>query len=71
MLSLLPDTGILGAAWVCLLRKFVIVLCSTEHDSDRVLAMVTLRSFMNDRGRFWFINNHLFFFLLLCTAHKY
>ena len=52
MLSLLPDTGVLGAARVCLLRQFVIVLRSAKHGSDRVLAMVALRSFMNDRG--WF-----------------
>nr|CAB3475651.1 unnamed protein product [Digitaria exilis] len=49
MLSLLPDTGVLGAARVCMLRQFVIVLRSAKHGSDRVLAMVALRSFMNDR----------------------
>ncbi|KAJ1281869.1 hypothetical protein BS78_03G006500 [Paspalum vaginatum] len=49
MLSLLPDTGVLGAARVCLLRQFVVVLRSAKHGSDRVLAMVALRSFMNDR----------------------
>ncbi|XP_062189107.1 putative E3 ubiquitin-protein ligase LIN [Phragmites australis] len=49
MLSLLPDTGVLGAARVCLLRQFVLVLRSAKHGSDRVLAMVALRSFMNDR----------------------
>ncbi|CAD6240689.1 unnamed protein product [Miscanthus lutarioriparius] len=49
MLSLLPDTGVLGAARVCLLRQFVVMLRSAKHGSDRVLAMVALRSFMNDR----------------------
>ncbi|KAG0535792.1 hypothetical protein BDA96_03G008700 [Sorghum bicolor] len=49
MLSLLPETGVLGAARVCLLRQFVVVLRSAKHGSDRVLAMVALRSFMNDR----------------------
>ncbi|RCV23467.1 hypothetical protein SETIT_5G008400v2 [Setaria italica] len=49
MLSLLPDTGVLGAARVCMLRQFVIVLRSAKHGSDRVLAMVAVRSFMNDR----------------------
>ncbi|GJN06533.1 hypothetical protein PR202_ga24268 [Eleusine coracana subsp. coracana] len=49
MLSLLPDTGVLGAARVCLLRQLVVVLRSAKHGSDRVLAMVALRSFMNDR----------------------
>ncbi|KAF0917346.1 hypothetical protein E2562_017519 [Oryza meyeriana var. granulata] len=49
MLSLLPDTGVLGAARVCLLRQFVLVLRSGKHGSDRALAMVALRSFMNDR----------------------
>lgn len=52
MLSLLPDTGVQGAARVCMLRQFVIVLRSAKHGSDRVLAMVALRSFMNDRGCF-------------------
>ena len=50
MLSLLPDTGVLGAARVCLLRQLVLVLRSAKHGSDRALAMVALRSFMNDRG---------------------
>jgi hypothetical protein len=67
MLSLLPDTGVLGAARVCLLRHFVVVLRSAKHGSDRVLAMVALRSFMNDRGQFRFTTNHFFFFLLVCT----
>uniref|UniRef100_A0ACD5VR81 Uncharacterized protein n=1 Tax=Avena sativa TaxID=4498 RepID=A0ACD5VR81_AVESA len=49
MLSLLPDTGVLGAARVCLLRQLVVVLRSAKHGSDRALAMVALRSFMNDR----------------------
>uniref|UniRef100_A0A0D9UYS1 RING-type E3 ubiquitin transferase n=1 Tax=Leersia perrieri TaxID=77586 RepID=A0A0D9UYS1_9ORYZ len=49
MLSLLPDTGVLGAARVCLLRQLVIVFRSGKHGSDRALAMVALRSFMNDR----------------------
>ncbi|VAH59282.1 unnamed protein product [Triticum turgidum subsp. durum] len=49
MLSLLPDTGVLGAARVCLLRQLVLVLRSAKHGSDRALAMVALRSFMNDR----------------------
>uniref|UniRef100_A0A0E0JFY7 RING-type E3 ubiquitin transferase n=1 Tax=Oryza punctata TaxID=4537 RepID=A0A0E0JFY7_ORYPU len=49
MLSLLPDTGVLGAARVCLLRQLVLVLRSGKHGSDRALAMVALRSFMNDR----------------------
>ncbi|EEC70236.1 hypothetical protein OsI_01010 [Oryza sativa Indica Group] len=49
MLPLLPDTGVLGAARVCLLRQLVLVLRSGKHGSDRALAMVALRSFMNDR----------------------
>uniref|UniRef100_A0A0E0BZG5 RING-type E3 ubiquitin transferase n=2 Tax=Oryza meridionalis TaxID=40149 RepID=A0A0E0BZG5_9ORYZ len=49
MLPLLPDTGVLGAARVCLLRQLVLVLRSGKHGSDRAFAMVALRSFMNDR----------------------
>ena len=72
MLSLLPDTGVLGAARVCLLRQFVVVLRSAKHGSDRVLAMVALRSFMNDRGRFRLITYHFFFFFnsFSCDAHN-
>ncbi|PNT70211.1 hypothetical protein BRADI_2g07750v3 [Brachypodium distachyon] len=49
MLPVLPDTGVVGAARACLLRQLVIVLRSAKHGSDRALAMVALRSFMNDR----------------------
>jgi len=73
MLSLLPDTGVLGAARVCLLRQFVVMLRSAKHGSDRVLAMVALRSFMNDRGPFRFINHSFFFFFnsFSCAQHTF
>ncbi|KAG1335071.1 RING-type E3 ubiquitin transferase [Cocos nucifera] len=48
MLSLLPDTGIRGAARVCLLKQFVSILKSARHTDDRALAMLALRSFMHD-----------------------
>ncbi|XP_010915863.1 putative E3 ubiquitin-protein ligase LIN-1 [Elaeis guineensis] len=48
MLSLLPDTGIRGAARVCLLKQFVSILKSARHTDDKALAMLALRSFMHD-----------------------
>lgn len=51
MLSLLPDTGIRGAARVCLLKQFVSILKSARHTDDKALAMLALRSFMHDCGK--------------------
>ncbi|XP_020585745.1 putative E3 ubiquitin-protein ligase LIN-1 isoform X2 [Phalaenopsis equestris] len=48
MLSILPDTGLRGAARVCLLKHFVLVLKSADDVDDKALAMLALSSFMND-----------------------
>ncbi|XP_073000481.1 putative E3 ubiquitin-protein ligase LIN [Typha latifolia] len=48
MLTLLPDTGVRGAARVCLLRQFIVILKSARHTDDRALAMLAVRSFMHD-----------------------
>ncbi|XP_020097769.1 putative E3 ubiquitin-protein ligase LIN-1 [Ananas comosus] len=48
MLSFLPDTGVRGAARVCLLRQFISILKSARHTDERVFAMLALRNFMHD-----------------------
>lgn len=48
MLSILPDTGVRGAARVCLLKEFVSILKSAKDVNDKALAMLALRSFMLD-----------------------
>lgn len=50
MLSVLPDTGIRGAARVCLLKVFVSVFKSEKNIEDRALAMLALNSFIRDPG---------------------
>ncbi|KAK1289507.1 putative E3 ubiquitin-protein ligase LIN-1 [Acorus calamus] len=48
MLTVLPDTGLRGAARVCLLKRFVSIFKSARDDDDKALAMLALRSFMYD-----------------------
>ncbi|KAK1266062.1 putative E3 ubiquitin-protein ligase LIN-1 [Acorus gramineus] len=48
MLAVLPDTGLRGAARVCLLKRFVSIFKSARDDDDKALAMLALRSFMYD-----------------------
>ncbi|KAM0944405.1 putative transcription factor WD40-like family [Dioscorea sansibarensis] len=48
MLSLLPDMGIRGVARASLLKIFVSILKSSRDVDDKALAMLSLRSFMND-----------------------
>ncbi|XP_039124165.1 putative E3 ubiquitin-protein ligase LIN-2 [Dioscorea cayenensis subsp. rotundata] len=48
MLSLLPDMGIQGVARTSLLKSFVSILKSSRDVDDKALAMLALRSFMND-----------------------
>ncbi|XP_008783309.2 putative E3 ubiquitin-protein ligase LIN [Phoenix dactylifera] len=59
MLSLLPDTGIRGAARVCLLKQFVSILKSARHTDDKALAMLALRSFMHDPEGLHDLNLHI------------
>ena len=51
MLCLLPDMGIRGVARASLLKIFVSILKSSRDVDDKALAMLSLRSFMNDPGR--------------------
>ncbi|XP_052200352.1 putative E3 ubiquitin-protein ligase LIN-1 isoform X2 [Diospyros lotus] len=48
MLNVLPDTGIRGAARVCLLKRFVSIFKSAKDTEDRVLSMLALNSFISD-----------------------
>lgn len=50
MLSVLPDTGVRGAARVCLLRRFVSIFRSAKDMDDRALSMLALSSLINDPG---------------------
>ncbi|KAF8400830.1 hypothetical protein HHK36_014132 [Tetracentron sinense] len=51
MLTVLPDTGIRGAARVCLLKRFVFIFKSSRDIEDRALSMLALSSFIHDPGR--------------------
>ncbi|KAL0333888.1 UNVERIFIED_CONTAM: putative E3 ubiquitin-protein ligase LIN-1 [Sesamum angustifolium] len=48
MLSILPDTGVRGAARVCLLNHFVSVFKSRKNTEDRALSMLALNTFIRD-----------------------
>ncbi|KAG0499238.1 hypothetical protein HPP92_003929 [Vanilla planifolia] len=48
MLSILPDTGLRGAARGCLLKHFISILKSAKHADDKALAMLALKSFIQD-----------------------
>lgn len=48
MLTILPDTGVRGAARQCLLERFVTILKSHKRLEDRALAALGLRTFISD-----------------------
>ncbi|XP_047339652.1 putative E3 ubiquitin-protein ligase LIN-1 [Impatiens glandulifera] len=48
MLDILPDTGIRGAARVCLLKRFISIFKSAKDIEDKALAMLALNSFIHD-----------------------
>ncbi|KAK6944946.1 U-box domain [Dillenia turbinata] len=48
MLSVLPDTGIRGAARVCLLKHFISIFKTAKDTEDRALSMLALGSFIQD-----------------------
>ena len=50
MLSVLPDTGVQGAARVCLLKRFISVFKSAKDTEDRALSMLALNTFIRDHG---------------------
>lgn len=59
MLSILPDTGLRGAARVCLLKHFVSVLKSAKDADDKALAMLALNSFMQDPEGLHDLTSHI------------
>ncbi|KAK3210681.1 hypothetical protein Dsin_015387 [Dipteronia sinensis] len=59
MLSLLPDTGILGAARACLLKRLISILRSAKDTEDRVLSLLALNSFMRDPEGLHAITPHM------------
>ncbi|XP_027066715.1 putative E3 ubiquitin-protein ligase LIN [Coffea arabica] len=48
MLSILPDTGVRGAARVCLMKCFVSIFKSSKDNEDKLLSMLALNSFICD-----------------------
>ncbi|KAK7319978.1 hypothetical protein RJT34_04707 [Clitoria ternatea] len=46
MLTILPDTGIQGAARACLMKQFITKLNSARDIEDRILSMLALNSFL-------------------------
>ncbi|KAJ9688383.1 hypothetical protein PVL29_014193 [Vitis rotundifolia] len=48
MLPVLPDTGIRGAARVCLLKRFISMFKSAKDTEEKALSMLALSSFIHD-----------------------
>ncbi|KAL6224049.1 hypothetical protein ACLB2K_002905 [Fragaria x ananassa] len=48
MLDVLPDTGIRGAARLCLIKRFISILKSAKDTEDKALALLALGSFIHD-----------------------
>uniref|UniRef100_A0A7N0TJ17 RING-type E3 ubiquitin transferase n=2 Tax=Kalanchoe fedtschenkoi TaxID=63787 RepID=A0A7N0TJ17_KALFE len=48
MLGTLPDTGVRGAARVCLLKRIMTVFNTARDIEDRALSLLALKSFTND-----------------------
>ncbi|KAL9151413.1 hypothetical protein ABFS82_11G050100 [Erythranthe guttata] len=59
MLSILPDTGIRGAARVCLLKHFISIFKSDKDTENRALAMLALNSFTRDPEGFQDLGGHM------------
>ncbi|KAK8513815.1 hypothetical protein V6N13_002531 [Hibiscus sabdariffa] len=48
MLGVIPDTGIRGAARVCLLKHFISTFKSSKGIEDRTLSLLSFKSFIHD-----------------------
>ncbi|KAK8939364.1 putative E3 ubiquitin-protein ligase LIN [Platanthera guangdongensis] len=59
MLSILPDTGLRGAARVCLLKHFISVLKSAKDTDDKALAMLAINSVMHDPEGMHDLTSHI------------
>ncbi|KAI3709555.1 hypothetical protein L2E82_39319 [Cichorium intybus] len=59
MLKVLPDTGIQGAARICLLNRFVSIFKSAKDSEDKALSMLALSSFIHDPDGLRDITTHM------------
>ncbi|XP_059634944.1 putative E3 ubiquitin-protein ligase LIN [Cornus florida] len=59
MLTVLPDTGLRGAARVCLLKRFVSIFKSAKDTEDRALSMLALNSFIRDPEGLQDLTSHM------------
>ncbi|XVE54241.1 hypothetical protein DITRI_Ditri03aG0064600 [Diplodiscus trichospermus] len=59
MLSVIPDTGIKGAARVCLLKHFISIFKSAKDIEDRSLSLLALKSFIHDREGLHDLASHM------------
>lgn len=50
MLKVLPDTGVRGAARICLLKPIISIFKSSRDTEDRALSLLALSSFIRDHG---------------------
>ncbi|KAF4389991.1 hypothetical protein F8388_002933 [Cannabis sativa] len=55
MLKTLPDTGVRGAARVCLLKRFASIFKSSRNTEEKILSLLALSSFIQEPGewRIW------------------
>ncbi|KAJ0091094.1 hypothetical protein Patl1_13281 [Pistacia atlantica] len=59
MLRLMPDTGIQGAARVCLLQRFVSIFKSVKDTDDKALSLLALNSFIHDPEGMVYLSPHM------------
>ncbi|KAJ0031553.1 hypothetical protein Pint_13215 [Pistacia integerrima] len=59
MLRLMPDTGIQGAARVCLLQRFVLIFKSVKDTDDKALSLLALNSFIHDPEGMVYLSPHM------------
>lgn len=51
LLNVLPDTGIRGAARLCLIKRFISIFKSAKDTEDKALSLLALGSFIHDPGK--------------------
>ncbi|CAN6456547.1 unnamed protein product [Victoria cruziana] len=59
ILGELPDTGVRGAARICLLEHFISNFKSAQDVEERALAMLAMNSFIHDHDGFQILTSHL------------
>ncbi|KAK4370205.1 hypothetical protein RND71_009680 [Anisodus tanguticus] len=59
MLTILPDTGIRGAARVCLLKQFVSIFKSSRDTENKALCLLAMRSFIREPEGLHDLTNHV------------